>query len=138
MPASSRERRSVGLRWWLAVLAIIAAAAATLYAMDQPPICKCGTVKLWHGVVASSENSQHIADWYSFSHVIHGFLFYGALWLVMGRAPLGLRLALAWSAIGGPPPAVAFLGGGPPPGRGIEGRPLPETSENWSSALAPP
>ncbi|MGE0210226.1 MAG: DUF2585 domain-containing protein [Parvibaculaceae bacterium] len=81
--------------WWLATLAIIAGAAAVLLAMGQPLICECGTVKLWHGVVASSENSQHIADWYSFSHVIHGFLFYGVLWLVLRRSPLGLRLALA-------------------------------------------
>ncbi len=80
---------------------LIAVQAVVLYIQGHPAICTCGTVKLWHGVVQSSENSQHISDWYSFSHVIHGFLFYGAARILFPKSSIWFRLALAIAVEGG-------------------------------------
>jgi hypothetical protein len=100
-PASASDIRVVWYRRtsttaYLAVsVGIVAAAAATLWQMGQVPICKCGYVKAWHGVVRSAENSQHLSDWYTFTHIVHGFAFHGLLWVVGRRWPVALRLTLA-------------------------------------------
>ncbi|WP_337829174.1 DUF2585 family protein [Pseudonocardia sp. TMWB2A] len=91
----------IGRRWWIAVGVALLAFIAVMLAMGRPVICTCGTVKLWHGIVQSAENSQHIADWYTFSHIIHGFIFYGVGWLLLRNRPLGLRLLLAVLVEGG-------------------------------------
>ncbi|MBA3729589.1 MAG: DUF2585 family protein [Sphingomonas sp.] len=79
----------------VATLLILVATAAILLAMGRPPICACGTVDLW-GTVGPRQ-SQMLADWYSPSHVVHGFLFYAALHLVARSWPVERRFLVALS-----------------------------------------
>jgi len=97
MTATAQASASKSQRWGLGaliVIAILAIQAFWLYLDGRIPMCECGTIKLWSGSLMS-ENSQHITDWYTLSHIIHGFLFYWLLTLIAPKAPLGLRLAMA-------------------------------------------
>lgn len=79
----------------LLTILILAAAAAMLLAMGRNPICTCGTVQLWVGERDSAKTSQMLADWYSLSHIVHGLLFYGLLWLIARRWPVERRFLVA-------------------------------------------
>jgi hypothetical protein len=79
----------------IAAFAIIAVAAATELAMGRHPICTCGRIDLWVGARDSPQTSQMLADWYSLSHIVHGLLFYGLLWLVLRRWPAAQRFLVA-------------------------------------------
>lgn len=74
---------------------IISIQALVLLAMGQSALCPCGYLELWHGNIKSAENSQHLTDWYTYTHVIHGFGLYFLLWLFAPEWPVGLRLAAA-------------------------------------------
>ncbi|HET9427924.1 MAG TPA: DUF2585 domain-containing protein [Allosphingosinicella sp.] len=82
-------------RYWLIAILLAFLAAAILLWMGRPIICTCGEVKLWVGEVHGPDNSQHLADWYTPSHIIHGFLFYLLGWLFLRRNPPGDRLLAA-------------------------------------------
>jgi len=79
----------------IAAVLLVLIAAGVLLAMGRHPICTCGTIDLWVGVRDSPKTSQMLADWYSFSHLVHGLLFYGALWLVARRWPVEWRFLVA-------------------------------------------
>jgi hypothetical protein len=82
------------MRAAVAAVLITTATAALLYLMGRPTVCTCGDIDLWVGEV-NSRTSQMLSDWYSPSHIVHGFLFYGALWLVARKWPIERRFLTA-------------------------------------------
>jgi hypothetical protein len=82
-------------RWQLGIPIFLAIQIAVLLAMGRPPICTCGTIRLWENSPLSPETSQQLFDWYTFSHIVHGFLFYGAIRLIFRRLPVWPALLLA-------------------------------------------
>ena len=79
----------------VAAIVLLAATALLLYLMGRPLICTCGSIDLWVGEPNSSRTSQMLSDWYSPSHIVHGFLFFAGLWLVGRRWPLERRFLVA-------------------------------------------
>nr|WP_294846876.1 DUF2585 family protein [uncultured Sphingomonas sp.] len=78
---------------WLVIAGVALAAVIILLVMGRPPICTCGTVELWGEV--GPKQSQMLADWYSFSHIVHGFLFYAMFRLILGDWSFRSRLTIA-------------------------------------------
>jgi hypothetical protein len=87
----------------VAALLLILAIVGILLIMGRPPICACGEVNLWG--TAGPQQSQMLADWYSASHIVHGFLFYAALhvaargWSVERRFLLAVLIEATWEIV---------------------------------------
>jgi uncharacterized protein DUF2585 len=83
-------------RW--AVIASVALLSLTALIegwLGRSPLGPDGKFGWWDGDIWSSENSQRVADAYSFSHIAHGILFFGLLWLVARRLPVAYRFVIA-------------------------------------------
>jgi hypothetical protein len=76
---------------------LLASQATILSLMGQPLLATAAPFKLWAGNPLGPDNSQQLSDWYSFSHIVHGFIFYGLLRLAVPRLPFTSRLLLAIS-----------------------------------------
>jgi hypothetical protein len=93
------DRRAIIASFAIAIIAI-----GVLLAMGRVPICECGYVKLWHGQINDGGNSQHIADWYTPSHIIHGMIFYAFGWWIFVKRDWGGATAFRWGL-----PLAVFL-----------------------------
>ncbi len=83
------------------VLQIVAAGVIVLLmvvllrAQGRLFLCACGQFEIWTSDTCSANNSQHLLDPYSFTHVLHGVLFFWLIALVFRRMAPGWQLLLA-------------------------------------------
>jgi len=91
---------------WAALVLVLGATALVLHAMGRPWWCAAGDLVPWSGDIWSRHNSQHVVDHYSVTHAMHGLLFYGLLWLMLGnvagtatRAAVALGIETAWEIV---------------------------------------
>jgi hypothetical protein len=79
----------------LALVALFGAGAALLRLEGRLWICSCGNVLIWVGQACSSNTSQHLFDPYSFTHLLHGFLFFWLIAWLVPRLKASRQLILA-------------------------------------------
>jgi hypothetical protein len=78
-----------------ATLAVMVVTGLLLRFEGRLWICACGTIRAWSGQICSADNSQHFLDPYSFTHVLHGFLFFWLIALVVRRLSGSWQVVLA-------------------------------------------
>jgi hypothetical protein len=82
---------------WLAIVLVLVVTAYQLRSQGRLWWCSCDYLLIWSGDPWSSDNSQHLLDPYSFTHVLHGFIFCGLLALIVPRLSPVWQLCLAVS-----------------------------------------
>lgn len=86
MNASTNDRR---LYWIAGILFVLTGLLEYLF--HRPVFGPDGRFAFWNTSIWSNECSQRLADPYSFSHIVHGIVFYGVLWLCFRKATVAAR-----------------------------------------------
>lgn len=102
MPETRRRNSEAGSipsfsRPGLVIIGVVVAQIAALTLMGRPAFCACGPFRVWSGDALSPETSQLVIDWYSFTHVEHGVIFYFFGWLLLPRLSVVRRFLFAIS-----------------------------------------
>jgi len=83
-------------RWTIVTfIAVLALTAMIETWMGRLPLGPDHTFAWWDGDIWSSENSQRVADAYSFSHIVHGILFFALLRFVARGQSVRRRFTIA-------------------------------------------
>ena len=87
---------------WVGIVAMLVLTTLLLRGEGRLWICGCGRFSIWAGKICSANNSQQFLDPYSFTHVLHGILYFWMLiWIVprltqSWRLWLSVTVAAAW------------------------------------------
>jgi Protein of unknown function (DUF2585) len=82
---------------WLLIFAVVVLSASQLWNQGRVWWCQAGDFSPWSWAVWSPHNSQHVIDPYTFTHVLHGILFFWIASLIFRKMPLAWRLLMAIS-----------------------------------------
>ncbi len=75
----------------LSALIIFTIVGTIEYLSGRSPLGPDGHFGWWDNNIWGNETSQRVADVYSFSHLIHGMLFYGFLYFIWSKLPKRLQ-----------------------------------------------
>lgn len=81
--------------WYTVAAMLLLGQILVLWLMGRIWICECGYIRLFEPGVNTAGNSQHLADWYTPSHILHGFAFYALTHFTLRHRSLAFRIAVA-------------------------------------------
>lgn len=79
----------------IALLLVVIGMCFQLLNQGRSWLAKDGSFKFWISDAWGGDNSQQLLDPYSFSHILHGMLFFGALYLLRNYLSLAWRFVIA-------------------------------------------
>ncbi len=101
--------------WPYAAAAVFAGSGVlALWAMGRVWWCGQRDPRFFVAQVDSACNSQHVFDWYSFSHLLHGVIFFWVLWWLGKRwatlkpwaLPVAVLVETAWEVLENSPMVI--------------------------------